>query len=347
MTASSAGCHVYHIGPWRRWVPVWIFGPILLGTLGLWICLPSKDRAVAGYFLAALLPFALGMQWLIDRARLEISPEGVRLRQTGYRLETPWANIVDLLLEHGREGFVTREPVGGQGQELLAATAGMGVAFTPIYDDRHRALLGEHRLIPFEAFAWHLRHGPLRSEIEEYAPHLRPALAALDHPQPKSPTTQTRLQPLKRRDWLVLLGIAAFLGAIIWLASRSEASSRLVEYALGSLGIAAFAFHILYSGQEFFRRRLWIFGGAFLLVGSGLALWAMAMAMEFIQALGLGPKPKAALGLTFFAALTLISSRGTRNAFRRKSIFVGILLLLLDLFLAMMTLGLWIEFSKS
>ena len=40
------------------------------------------------------------------------------------------------------------------------------------HDDEQRYLIEEHRLIPIEAFAWHLRNGMMAREIRAFAPHL-------------------------------------------------------------------------------------------------------------------------------------------------------------------------------
>src|SRR5436190_12678337 len=116
MSTSSTEVHVYHISPWRRSMLAWIFGPLLLGALGVWIFVPG---AVGGVVMLLVLVIVLPMQWLIERARLEISPAGVRLRQTGYRLETSWSNVVEVRLERGHEAFIAQEPVGGKGLEML------------------------------------------------------------------------------------------------------------------------------------------------------------------------------------------------------------------------------------
>lgn len=344
MTAPSSQPHTYPIGPWRRCIPAFIFGPFLLGSAVAWILLPGKDAVPAGLLFIALLPFLFGAQWLIDRTRLEVSAEGVRLRQTGYTLETKWENIIDMRIEHGRDAFITRDPVSGKGQELLAATAGVGVNFMPLYDDRHRALIEEHRLIPVEAFAWHLRRGSLRSAIEGYAPHLRPMLAEMD--RTGAPATD-RLQPLNRRGWIVLLGITGLLGAIGWLSSRSAVHGEMVDNGFGAIGLASFAIYFISSGRQFLTRRRWVFASGFLVVGTGLALLALTVGGAFLDALGLAARTKSVLGVVVFAALTIFTVVKTRTAFQRRSIYVGVVLILLDLFFAMMALGLWIELSKT
>ena len=137
------------------------------------IFVPALDGRVllttAGLMFLVVMPF----DWIARWTRLELSPAGVRVRQCGYTLETSWTNVVELRLGHGREGFVTKEPMTGKGPAVLAWFRGLGVGRTRFYDDEQRVLLGQRRFIPIEAFAWYLRRGKLAADIERFAPHLR------------------------------------------------------------------------------------------------------------------------------------------------------------------------------
>jgi hypothetical protein len=86
LTSSRAEVRVYHVSPWRRWVLWYVFGPLIVGLLFLGLSVGAGERQP--FLLTAGLVFliALPFQFLIDRARLEISTEGVRLKQTGYQL---------------------------------------------------------------------------------------------------------------------------------------------------------------------------------------------------------------------------------------------------------------------
>ena len=167
----------YHVGPWRRWLLWFVLGPIiagllLLGAAGGW----EEGRP---FILTAGLVFLIGLpfQLIVDRARVELSPDGVCLRQTGYTLKAEWSDIVDLSLERGRQGFITREPMDGSGAARLANFRHVGLPGAPLYDEEQRRLLAERRFIPIEAFAWHLRRG-MAEDIVRFAPHLAHVFAA-------------------------------------------------------------------------------------------------------------------------------------------------------------------------
>ncbi|MBP8297059.1 MAG: hypothetical protein KAX84_13175 [Burkholderiales bacterium] len=188
MATDDQAPHVYHVGPWR-YLWLWlVFGPLALIflALGLFSEQPGERAPLLiGGALWLLVPFMVTL--LVRMARLEISARGVRLRQIGYRLEAAWPDVAALRLDRGREGFVTARPVGGRGAGLLAA-AGRAIprAGAQFYDDEQQRLLDEHRLIPIEAFAWHLRHGQLRADIARFAPNLEGDLAALDRSSGRS-----------------------------------------------------------------------------------------------------------------------------------------------------------------
>ena len=162
---------VYHVSPMRYYMPWFIFGPMIL----LFLLLVFDPKNSAAGILLALIFFicALGTQWLIGRARLEVSEAGIRLIQVGYTLETSWANITHLRMDRGREGFITREPMQGKGVKRLASVSSFGLDGASLYDSQQRSLLEGHRLIPIEAFVWHIKHGALGADLERFAPHLK------------------------------------------------------------------------------------------------------------------------------------------------------------------------------
>jgi hypothetical protein len=148
---------VYHISPLRR------FGLLLGFTPGFLILIPlltsreAHERStglLTGAFLAAvLLIFQL---LLIERSKLTISSEGVKLNQTTFSIETAWENIAGLRMTPGIERFVTVEPPMGKGLwhiDLLLKGNG-------------------EKSIPIDAFAWHFRRGTLAEDIARFAPDL-------------------------------------------------------------------------------------------------------------------------------------------------------------------------------
>lgn len=176
---------VYHISPLRRF-GLWIaFSPIMLACLTPLLFVRSRgdidDAVLKGLFLCAFLgTLALIMQMLfMERAKLTLSPAGVKLKQAGYKLETDWENIVGLRLARGSEAFITGAPMTGKGASLLAWTSNVGVAGAAFYDEGQRDLLQSGQLIPIEAFGWHFKHGNLAADIARYAPHLRGVLEGI------------------------------------------------------------------------------------------------------------------------------------------------------------------------
>jgi hypothetical protein len=107
----------------------------------------------AGAFLAAT---GLIGQFIIDRTKLTISSEGVKLNQTFFSIETTWDNIAELQMARGNEQFITRELPTGKGLwNLDLLLKGNG-----------------EKSIPIDAFAWHIRRGKLAEEIARFAPDL-------------------------------------------------------------------------------------------------------------------------------------------------------------------------------
>ena len=78
---------IYHVGPWRRAIPWMVFGPMLVLAASLWVFADSVgDRSVGALIFAILTLLVLGLHALISYARLELTAEGVRLRQIGMNL---------------------------------------------------------------------------------------------------------------------------------------------------------------------------------------------------------------------------------------------------------------------
>lgn len=147
---------VYHISPLRRCVLLIAFTPIFLLFIPL-LTSPVASERFAGLFAGAFLA-AIGLigQFIIERSKLTISPEGVKLNQTTFSIETTWENIAELRMTRGIERFVTVEPPTGKGLwQIDLFLKGNG-----------------EKSIPIDAFAWHIRRGKLAEEIARFAPDL-------------------------------------------------------------------------------------------------------------------------------------------------------------------------------
>ncbi len=171
---------VYHISPLRRFGSWIVFSPLLLLFAAALLFSSSRaDREFGLVMFAFFGTLGLIMQLLIDRTKLTLSPAGVKLKQTGYKLETSWENIVGLLLDDGSEAFITGAPLTGKGASLLAWARNVRIDGVAFYDDQQRELLQSGQLIPIEAFGWHFKHGNLAADIARYAPHLRGVLESV------------------------------------------------------------------------------------------------------------------------------------------------------------------------
>lgn len=162
----------YFVSPLRRWLLGLVLGPIVAFLLVLGVSSEAADRPA--FLITAGLVFLIGLPFhlIVARTRLVLSSTGVQLRQTGYALAADWGDIEHLDLTPGREGLVTRAPMAGKGAARLARFRFAGAGGAQLYDDEQQRLLAERRLIPIEAFAWHLRHGALGEDIARFAPHL-------------------------------------------------------------------------------------------------------------------------------------------------------------------------------
>lgn len=175
---------VFHISPWRLNVAWITFAPLIILFLVFAGNVPQSDQGekeffwvIAGFFCVMAGCLTLVFRW----ARLELTAQGVRLRQVGYTLETAWSNINAIGLTRGAEFLVTAQPMTGKGCKRLAAAAQPKKVLAAMYDQGRVDLIIAHRLIPIEPFGWHLRHGSqLRSAILGFAPQLQAGFDALD-----------------------------------------------------------------------------------------------------------------------------------------------------------------------
>jgi hypothetical protein len=226
---------IYHVGPWRRAVPWLVFGPMLVLAAGVWGFADSvENRSVGALVCAILTLLVLGLHVSISYARLELTAEGVRLRQFGMNLAAPWIDVAGLRLDRGHEGFVTLRPISGSGAANLAAVRSLGWYFIPIYNKEQQAVMADRRWIPIEAFAWHLRRGRLREDLARLAPAVQSLAPLLTRPaNPLSPAVQ-------RRRVVILLGaLGAFLAASVMLGlgppSRKDQVFSVVRALLAPL----------------------------------------------------------------------------------------------------------------
>ncbi len=170
----------------------------------------------AGLFVAAMmmsLIYAPLVYGVCVYTRLIISPEGVDLRQMGFRLQSSWDNIEALDRTPGQEGFVLREPMEGKGAVRLANTSGVRIvvsgAAMPAYTGGRQDLVAQLRFIPIEPFAYWMKKGDLGDVISHFAPRL------IDG-QPIPPRIVAPPMPLKAKILTgVLIGGSLTLGVLL------------------------------------------------------------------------------------------------------------------------------------
>jgi hypothetical protein len=262
---------IYHVGPWRRAVPWMVFGPMLVLAAGLWVFADSVgDRSAGALVCAFLTLLVLGLHALISYARLELTAEGVRLRQIGINLAVPWIDVAGLRLDRGHEGFVTLRPIGGSGAANLAAIRGLGWYFIPIYNKEQQAVMADRRWIPIEAFAWHLRRGRLREDLARLAPAVQSLPSQLAPPaNPISPA-------VRRRRLVILLGaLGVILAASVMLGLGPPSRKEHVFSVVMALLAPLLTFSAGWSAWNAFRIGARLVGVLFTILTLLGAVWCL------------------------------------------------------------------------
>jgi hypothetical protein len=159
----------YYVGPVRRAIiPVFLVG---LVVVLLTLAFLSKDFRERYAFCMTALTLAIIMSpfiLVVYYTRLWVSPEGVEVRQLGWRVATTWDNILELRMERYAEGLVLRNPLAGRGQWALR----LGTLIPGWYKAAQYELVKKGLWFPLDPFAWYLRHGDLAAQIRQYAPAL-------------------------------------------------------------------------------------------------------------------------------------------------------------------------------
>lgn len=177
MNGTTGDSVCYHISPLRQALPWFTLGPVFITGLVLSV---FPEERLPGIILCAATAAGIILWHLILRyIRLEISPQGVLLRQLGFTMAVPWENIDHYWPGKRREGFVTRTPLGGKGARRLARISGFTYEGTPAYSPEQQFWMSAKRWIPIESFAYAMRDGRMREVVDRLAPGLldRPALS--------------------------------------------------------------------------------------------------------------------------------------------------------------------------
>ena len=160
--------HVYHLGPGRLLIfpLLWlVFSAIL--TLGLW---DAKSRWAGLVCLGGLTLFFLVFQAIIWQSRLVLNAQGISHHQFGYTVRSSWENLHLLVMQVDTSHLILKER--GSLSRLLGFSVGMLGAGTA------RGLIGdpqafaEGRVIMIAPFMAHWRRGPLRADLQRWAPQL-------------------------------------------------------------------------------------------------------------------------------------------------------------------------------
>jgi hypothetical protein len=176
MNVATRKRTVYHISPLRLWLVPGMLIIIALFFLALPYIEPKPDAPDSGNLIIYMGIFFFvfaGVMYLIMRyTRLELSADGIKLYQFGYKLETDWDNVAHLYDESGVEGLVLHRPMDCQGARTLNNFRNTKIKGVQFYSSEQIQLLVEHRLIPIEAFAYWLKKGQLRDDLIRRAPAL-------------------------------------------------------------------------------------------------------------------------------------------------------------------------------
>jgi hypothetical protein len=267
--------YFYHVGPWRRAMPWMIFGPFLLGPAALIIFASTPNDRGAGWLILALMaPITLGVHAMVSYARLELSAEGVRLRQIGMKLAASWSEIEGLRLEPGREGFVTHHAISGSGAGSLSATRGAGYYGNPIYNAEQRALMAQRRWIPIDPFSWHLQRGTLRQDLATLAPAVHPISSLLAPPGGSASANAAAVPVTSRRKWIAAIClIGGLLGVGIVLAMMPTKWSDRTFSLLYLVMAPLTALRMAWSTRNAFRSKARLVGVIFAFLTLFAVLW--------------------------------------------------------------------------
>lgn len=281
--AMSSERRVYHVSPWRQFGVWLIFAPIILFCVVflLFFSKHTDDPNALWFYIFAFSAVALVVTLLVRRARLTLTADGVRLKQTGYRLEMDWSHVTGMRLERGSEAFITTDPMTGKGAERLAKMRTFGIG-APLYNAEQQALLAEQHLIPIDAFAWHLRHGKLRDDIARFAPHLKQALNALDHLD--APDQRSGIRDI----WKILVITLPFIIGAIALAESPKAIQDRIIGVAGLVLLPLLTIRTAYSAWTSFRTRAWIMAAFFFILTLIFFLFSVFIWIDFRETAALG-----------------------------------------------------------
>jgi hypothetical protein len=219
-----------------------------------------------------------------------------------------------------------------------------------IYTPSQQAALDQHRLIPIEAFAWHLRHGQLQAELERYAPHLRAQLAP-GLPAPSSTSAaappSAKGRPLKARDWLIIVLILLAIAGMFAFATHSKQNERLLGSLAGALFTGGVALQTAIGARHCFRIRSWLAGSGLGILSLTLILWTFTQLMHVGDILGKGLLAMQFFVLLLFSAVTWALAIGARRTYRRHMWFFGTLFLLAGAFTLLCAISTVVELIKS
>jgi hypothetical protein len=170
--APDTGVRVYRLGPGRLSMLPIMWAVIMAALASLACDTPAPGTSAgdpssmillaAGIISAIMLPFV----WITWASRLVLTAQGIAHHQLGYTLRSAWSNVSGLDLSPRAEALYLAQP-GTQSALLrwsVKLAGGVGVA--------RADLLGQGRAIVLHPFMHHWKRGPLRDDLQRWAPHL-------------------------------------------------------------------------------------------------------------------------------------------------------------------------------
>lgn len=160
---------IHRVSPMRRWLgPAVIFAICLIPMLGVLDDQAAEDALAMGiFFMLFGLILALGMYWLIDRARVITDEEFLELRLPGCSLRTEWTNLVRLDMTPGCQGVFLHSSRGGGLQRVVTS---LPTSIRQMPTEQAEAL-AQGRFVPLTPFMWRWK-GPLGAAFRQHAPKL-------------------------------------------------------------------------------------------------------------------------------------------------------------------------------
>ncbi|MFK7975168.1 MAG: hypothetical protein AB8C02_03485 [Halioglobus sp.] len=177
--AQQSG-RVYPIDTWR--LAVLTLPALLLTMLPaiVWLAIDTEPLGPSVVVAALVLPFVGLLVVFARRTRLELSDQGLRLRNAGQSMDIAWPNVKRFDLHHG--AAVLNAPSDSPSIVRLKTLRPRSYSGQPFYGPEQQRLIDAGRYIDLQAFSQRLRGHDFQEQLWQLAPLVAAAteLAATD-----------------------------------------------------------------------------------------------------------------------------------------------------------------------